>query len=66
MDLSIWKDLPRKYKGLWVAFKSDEKAIVATGKDAKKVYKEARDKGVDVPILYKVPTVSAPYVGRVL
>ena len=65
MELTIWKDLTKKYKGLWVALKGDEKTIVASGKDAKKVYKEAKDKGIDVPILYKVPSISAPYVGRV-
>lgn len=66
MELTIWKDLADKYKGMWVALKSDEKTIIASGKDAKKVYKEARDMGIVAPILYKVPTVSAAYIGKVL
>ena len=59
-----WKDLTKKYKGLWIAFKKDEKTVVSAGKDAKRVYDEAREKGIEVPILYKVPSTSGLYVGR--
>ena len=55
-----------KYKGLWVALEEDEKTIVASGKNAKKVYEKAVASGVSVPILYKVPTISASYIGRAL
>ncbi|MBI2103416.1 hypothetical protein HYT59_00260 [Candidatus Woesebacteria bacterium] len=65
MHFTIWKDISNKYKGNWIALTSDEKDVVASGKVASKVYKEARDKGIKVPILYKVPTISAPYIGRV-
>ncbi len=64
--MTNWKNLSERYKGLWVALKSDEKTVVASGKDAGKVYKIAQNKGVDIPILYKVPTISTPYIGRVM
>ncbi|OGM30141.1 hypothetical protein A2630_02900 [Candidatus Woesebacteria bacterium RIFCSPHIGHO2_01_FULL_44_10] len=64
MALINWTELSKKYKGLWVALKSDEKTVVASGKNAVKVYDEARKKGVKIPILYKVPTVSGIFVGQ--
>jgi len=59
-----WTDLSKNYKGLWVALKEDEKTVVSSGKNAKKVYDEAMKKGVEVPILYKVPSETGLYVGQ--
>ena len=43
-----------KYKGKWVTL-SEENRVVSSGYNAKKVYKEAKEKGIEVPTLFKVP-----------
>lgn len=58
-----WTNIYRKYKGLWVALKSDEKTVVASGKTAKEVWDKARKKGFQKPILTRMPSKLLPYVG---
>ena len=58
-----WTKLFQKYKGLWVALKSDQKTVVASGSDIVKVKKDAEKKGYPDPIFYKVPTKIAPFIG---
>lgn len=58
-----WKDLTKKFPGLWIALKEDEETVVAYGKDAKIVYQEAKQKGVEIPILHKVPSAPVFYIG---
>lgn len=58
-----WSEIYKKYKGLWVALKNDEKTVVASGKTAKEALNTARDKGFQDPILLRVPTEVLPYVG---
>ena len=58
-----FKNLLKNYKGKWVALEEKEKKIIASGVDAKKVYKEALEKGAKVPTLFKVPTRSVAFVG---
>lgn len=59
-----WTHLHPQYAGKWVAFDKDEETVVASGKSIKKVFQEARRKGVEIPYLFKVPTLSLPYVGH--
>ena len=58
-----WKLLLDHYKGKWVALKSDDKSVIAFGKNGKLVYEQAIKKGEKVPTLLKVPTASVPFVG---
>lgn len=58
-----WTEICKKYKGLWVGLKKDEKTVVASGKTVKAVMEEAKSKGYPKPILLKVPTKIMPYVG---
>jgi len=58
-----WTKIYKKYKGLWVALKDDEKSVVASGKTVKEVMKEAKKKGFKEPILFRVPTEIIPYIG---
>lgn len=58
-----WSKNFKKYKGKWVAMKSDQLTVVAAGKTAKEVLQEARKKGLLHPILFKVPTQIIPYIG---
>ena len=58
-----WTKICRKYKGLWVGFKKDEKTVVASGETVAEVIKKAKQKGYPEPILFRVPTEIVPYVG---
>ena len=53
----------RKYPGSWVALKSDEETVIASGETVKEVMKEAQKKRYSNPILFRVPTKIIPYVG---
>jgi lipocalin len=59
-----WVDL-EKYKGLWVALNEKEEKVISSNKDAKSAYEAAKKMGVKIPILFKVPEFSAPYIGGV-
>ncbi len=58
-----WSNIYKKYKGLWVALKSDEKTVLASGKTAKLVWDKARKLGYSKPILTKMPSSLTAYVG---
>lgn len=58
-----WTEICEKYKGLWVGLKDDERTVVASGETVKEVMEEAKRKGYDKPILFRVPTEVIPYVG---
>jgi len=58
-----WTKIYKKYKGLWVALRNDEKTVIASGKTVKQVMERAREKGYSQPILFRVPTKIIPYVG---
>lgn len=55
--------LIKKFGGKWVALKPDTELVLASGKSAKKVYKEAQKQGISIPTLFKVPTKYVPYIG---
>lgn len=58
-----WTKIYKKYKGLWVALKSDEKTVIASGKTAKEAWSKALKKGLSKPILTRMPSKLIPYVG---
>ena len=58
-----WTKIYKKYKGLWVALKEDNKTVVASGKTLKEALRKARKKGCKEPILFRVPTEILPYIG---
>lgn len=58
-----WTNLQKKYKGLWVALKKDEKTVVASGKTAKEAWNEAQREGYKKPILSRMPEKLVTYVG---
>ncbi|KKQ52513.1 hypothetical protein A2865_03635 [Candidatus Woesebacteria bacterium RIFCSPHIGHO2_01_FULL_39_17] len=55
--------LIKNFGGKWVALKPDTEQVLSSGKDIKRVYKEAQKKGVDIPTLFKVPSKYIPYIG---
>ncbi len=58
-----WTKIYKKYKGLWVALKSDEKTVIASGKTAKQAWDIAQKKGFLKPILTRMPPKLITYVG---
>lgn len=58
-----WTNLQKKYKGLWVALKSDERTVVASGKTAKEAWSKAQKEGYKKPILSRMPEKLVSYVG---
>ena len=60
-----WNSIYKKYKGLWVGLKDDEKTVISSGKTVKEVMQKAQKKGYREPILFRVPTEIIPYIGCV-
>jgi len=58
-----WTHLVKKYKGLWVGLKDDQKTVVASGKTVKEVVTKAQKSGYENPILFRVPDKVIPYIG---
>lgn len=58
-----WTNIFRKYKGLWVGLKNDEKTVLASGRTVKEVMEKSKKKGVHLPMLLKVPEKLIPYIG---
>lgn len=64
--MSSTKDLcsvMEKYKGLWVAMTENLTSVVSFGKSLSIVYKKARDRGLNKPVVFKVPKRNIAYVG---
>jgi hypothetical protein len=53
----------KKYKGKWVALTENEKKVVSFGRSAKETLKKAKEKGLENPVLFKVPVSLLPYIG---
>ena len=51
-----------KYRGKWVALSSDNR-VISSGYNAKAVYKKAKEKGIEIPTLFKVPKAPIAFVG---
>ena len=58
-----WSKIYKKYRGLWVALKDDEKTVIASGKTAQEAWAKARVKGFKKPILTRMPEKLITYVG---
>lgn len=58
-----WTNICKKYKGLWVGFKDDEKTVVASGKSVREVMNKAKKRRYLQPLLFRVPSEIVPYVG---
>jgi hypothetical protein len=52
----------KKYKGMWVALINDTE-VISADKSVRKVVEEAKKKGYEQPLLFKVPKNDLPFVG---
>ncbi len=59
-----WTHIYKKYKGLWVALKDDEKTVISSGKTLKETAKKAEERGFKEPIFYRVPEQLTYFVGH--
>jgi hypothetical protein len=46
-----------------VALEEKNKSVVSFGDNAKKVYDQAKKKGVKIPTVFQVPTISGYFIG---
>lgn len=58
-----WTNITKKYAGQWVAFKADEKTVIASGKTLKAAHRQAVEKGYAKPIMSFVPKNDMTFVG---
>lgn len=58
-----YKKLIKDFGGKWVALDENSLEVVVSGKNAEKVYQQAKEKGCDIPKLHKVPGKYIPYIG---
>lgn len=62
-QLMNWTHLYKKYAGSWVALKADEKTVITSASTAQEVFKKAKEKGFDKPIITRVPKELLPFAG---
>lgn len=58
-----WMNIYKAYKGKWIALKSDEKTVIASGINAEIAHKKAKTRGFKNPILSFVPTKLVSRIG---
>ena len=58
-----WRKICREYAGLWVALEDDEETVISSGQTVESVLEDAKEKGNDNPILFRVPTKLVTLVG---
>lgn len=63
-DMAIdWTKLYKRYKGMWVALLDDEQTVVGSGKTLEEALRRARYKGINSPIVSRMPENLDAYIG---
>lgn len=62
MNIDLTK-LIKNHGGEWVALDQKAGRVVATGKNAKVAFTNAKKKGIQIPNLFKVPSKLTAYIG---
>lgn len=58
-----WNTIVNTYKGEWIALSDDEKTVVASATTLKAAKEKAKKKGLESPLMFKVPTKNTAYIG---
>ena len=58
-----WTENYQQFKGLWVALADDERTVLASGRTAKLAHTKARQLGVNIPLLARMPDRLEHYIG---
>jgi hypothetical protein len=67
MKISVdFTNMTKKYPGQWIVLDNALNKVVTYSSNAKKAYKNALNKGLKKPILFKVPRKITPYFGTQL
>lgn len=56
-------EIHKKYKGKWIALTLDEKKVIASGDSLQKILKISQKKGLEHPIVMKIPKAVVPLIG---
>ncbi len=56
-------EIHKKYKGKWIALTLDEKKVIASGESLGQILEESKKKGLEHPIVMKIPKAVIPLVG---
>lgn len=63
MKTTDFIEIHKKYKGKWIALTLDEKEVIASGESLKEILQESKKKGLEHPIVMRVPKAVVPLVG---
>ena len=58
-----WTKMYKKYAGLWVALADDEITVIASDKKLARALELSAKKGVENPIVHRVPDEVVTFVG---
>lgn len=58
-----WTKINKKYKGKWIALKSDKVSVIASAKTLIEVAKKANDKGYKNPAFTRIPDKLISFAG---
>ena len=58
-----WTDAFEKYRGKWVAFKSDHQTVIGSGDSLRAAKRAASEKGCSDPIITRLPKTLRNFVG---
>lgn len=63
MSAINWTNLYKKYRGMWVALRKDEKTVLGSGKTAPEAFVNARKKSKEMPYLMRMPETLEAFTG---
>jgi hypothetical protein len=55
--------MAQKYRGKWVALKTDRRTVLASGATAKQALEKARTKGYETPVVTRMPERVRRFIG---
>ncbi|MEK7073108.1 MAG: DUF5678 domain-containing protein [Patescibacteria group bacterium] len=58
-----WTPIMHNYRGKWVAIADDEVTVLCSADTAMDVIRLAHEKGIEHPMLFKVPVKDVTFVG---
>lgn len=56
-------EMAKKYPGKWVALKADRTTVVGSGSSVRQAMKAAKLKGVDCPVITRMPLRVRGFIG---
>ena len=60
VKMTVFSD--RRYREKWIALKDDQKTVVAVASSPREALKESRTKGMENPIVTRIPKDNSGYI----